>query len=271
VLRLKDLATLGNAACGLLSILFCVRGDAHLAAWAIMFGYAFDAVDGPIARALGGSNRFGAELDNLADHMTFGIAPAYCVYLAYVPTAPWLGAGLGGTYALAATLRHTRNLVYEAPTTLCWAGLPRPAAAFALLAVIHARFFDTRPGPWIGAALILGVVGVLLGKWPYVNHRGRAFQGWVRVLVTVWVGSWIATALFARAFFWDAVLICIAAYTLFSWTVLTRDERREFFDAMRAWKRTIAAGQAASRASGTPSAAAEVASPPGSGVVSPPP
>ncbi|MGH7630771.1 MAG: CDP-alcohol phosphatidyltransferase family protein, partial [Gemmatimonadales bacterium] len=141
MLHAKDLLTLGNAASGLASILLCVQGRPGWAAWAVMVGYAFDVADGAVARAMGGSNRFGAELDNLADHMTFGIAPAYCIYLAYRAETPALAVLMGGAFALAATVRHTRNLVYPVPTAGCWVGLPRPAAAFVAISFVQSRLF----------------------------------------------------------------------------------------------------------------------------------
>jgi phosphatidylserine synthase len=244
MVRAKDLATLGNAASGLAAILLCVQGRPSAAAFAILVGYMFDIADGAIARKLSGSNRFGAELDNLADHMTFGIAPAYCIYLAYRPVAPWLGVVLGGVFALAATLRHTRNLVYQVPTTLCWVGMPRPAAAFVAVAFLHSRLFETRLGPWLGVALTLGLAAAVLSTWPFVNHRGRRLQWWARGFVVAWAGSWIATGLLARAYFWDVVLGWAFGYSVASWLALTPDERRAFFVATRAWKRGIAQGAA---------------------------
>jgi len=243
VLGLKDIATLGNAASGLAAILLCVQGRPTWAAFAIMIGYAFDVSDGILARWLGGSNRFGAELDNLADHMTFGIAPAYCIYLAYQPFSPMLGILLGGGFALAATIRHTRNLAYEVPTKLCWVGMPRPAAAFVAVAFLHSRVFSTSMGPWIGVALMVGVMASILGTWPFVNHRGRPLQWWARGFVVAWITSWVATAAFAPAYFWDVVLIWTVSYAATSWLALSKDERRTFFDARRAWKQAIASGQ----------------------------
>jgi len=244
VLRAKDVVTLGNAACGLAAILFCIQGRPVWAAYTIMVGYLFDVGDGLVARALGSSNRFGAELDNLADHVTFGIAPAYCIYLAYRPTTPVLGIVLGAVYALAATLRHTRNLVYDVPTSLCWVGMPRPVSAFIAVSFVHSRLFDTRFGPSLGVATVLGLAATVLGTLPFVNHRGRRLQWWVRCIILGSAVSWIGSVLFLRAYFWDVVLFVSVGYSLISWMALSREERRGFFEAVRAWKRTMATGRA---------------------------
>lgn len=238
----KDLVTLGNAACGLAAILLCVQGRPTLAAAAIMVGYVFDVSDGLLARRMGGSNRFGAELDNLADHMTFGIAPAYCIYVAYEPISAPVGIALGGAYALAATIRHTRNLAYDVPTKLCWVGMPRPAAAFVAVAFIHSRLFQTQAGPWIGIAVVIGLLATVLGTWPFVNHRGRRLQWWARGFIVAWVAHWVSTAVFMPAYFWDVVLLWTFSYAALSWVVLSPEERRAFFDARREWKRGIVSG-----------------------------
>ena len=40
-----------------------------------------DGLDGRVARLIKGTSDFGKELDSLTDFVSFGIAPAYCVFL----------------------------------------------------------------------------------------------------------------------------------------------------------------------------------------------
>src|SRR5258707_8748777 len=85
--------TLANGACGILSIAQTGIGLAlheaedlhearhlHLAAWLILTGMVFDALDGFVARAVGKSSSYGAILDSLSDLLTFGAAPAFLVF-----------------------------------------------------------------------------------------------------------------------------------------------------------------------------------------------
>ncbi|MBG30685.1 MAG: CDP-diacylglycerol O-phosphatidyltransferase [Opitutae bacterium] len=74
------LTTIGMCA-GLTSIRFALEGDWEKAVFAILVAGAFDTVDGLSARIFGSSSRFGAELDSLADVISFGVAPAIVLYL----------------------------------------------------------------------------------------------------------------------------------------------------------------------------------------------
>ena len=81
--HLADFFTLGNAACGsagvLLAMLAMASGSAtHLLLSAAMApaAFAFDVLDGRIARWRHQSSELGRELDSLADVISFGVAPA---------------------------------------------------------------------------------------------------------------------------------------------------------------------------------------------------
>lgn len=75
--RLPDLLTTANLACGVGSILLASQGQLTLACWLVFAGAFFDVLDGLAARALGGGTPLGAQLDSLADMVTFGVAPAF--------------------------------------------------------------------------------------------------------------------------------------------------------------------------------------------------
>src|SRR5688572_24251937 len=46
------------------------------AAWMVFIGMICDVLDGRVARLTGAASTFGAELDSLADVVTFGVTPA---------------------------------------------------------------------------------------------------------------------------------------------------------------------------------------------------
>src|SRR5262245_54616709 len=88
VSALPTLVTLGNLLAGFLAISYVVdawrlpadrplrEGLGVKAAWVIFFGRLCDALDGRVARLTGAASAFGAELDSLADVVSFGVAPA---------------------------------------------------------------------------------------------------------------------------------------------------------------------------------------------------
>lgn len=91
--RLADLITIMNGVCGTLSILTSARylslsanlpGPVSETATRTLYfahllpilGFGFDALDGKVARWMGGGSMLGQEMDSLADLVSFGVAPA---------------------------------------------------------------------------------------------------------------------------------------------------------------------------------------------------
>ncbi|QUL39391.1 phosphatidylcholine/phosphatidylserine synthase [Erythrobacter sp. JK5] len=66
---------------GLTGIRFAIEGQWAFAILAVVLAGVLDGIDGRIARLLNAQSRFGAELDSLADSLSFGMAPAVILYL----------------------------------------------------------------------------------------------------------------------------------------------------------------------------------------------
>ena len=86
-LVLADLLTLGNAACGTLAIFMCLKGLDHHEPGYIWTAFALipvalllDILDGAVARWRHKSSYLGADLDSLADIVSFGVTPAVIGY-----------------------------------------------------------------------------------------------------------------------------------------------------------------------------------------------
>lgn len=92
--RLPDLLTTANLCCGVLSILLASQGQLTIACGLIFLAAVFDVFDGLAARALGGGTPLGAQLDSLADMVSFGIAPGMLVTM-WISLGPAAELGLG--------------------------------------------------------------------------------------------------------------------------------------------------------------------------------
>ncbi len=66
---------------GVSSINMSFWGEWSMAILFIALAGVFDFLDGKVARMLNVSSRFGAELDSLSDFVSFGVAPAFLMYL----------------------------------------------------------------------------------------------------------------------------------------------------------------------------------------------
>ena len=73
---LPTMVTMGNIMCGFFAILCVSSQRLEIAAWLIVAAMALDAFDGRLARMMKSTSMIGAQLDSMADLVTFGIAPA---------------------------------------------------------------------------------------------------------------------------------------------------------------------------------------------------
>src|SRR5438067_7342303 len=78
------------------------------AAWLIVLGGLFDALDGVMARLTKSSSEFGVELDSLADIVTFGVAPSAILYKAFFFQYPGIGLLLAALPAICGAVRLAR-------------------------------------------------------------------------------------------------------------------------------------------------------------------
>ncbi|MGB0768877.1 MAG: CDP-alcohol phosphatidyltransferase family protein, partial [Phycisphaeraceae bacterium] len=91
--------TLANVLCGFLAVFFAaLPADADFpfnwtpltfAAMAIFAGMVFDGFDGRVARLTNSTSAFGAQLDSMADMVTFGVAPAFIAIKLIDPGVPY--------------------------------------------------------------------------------------------------------------------------------------------------------------------------------------
>lgn len=72
--------TSANLLCGCLAITQIAEGNLIIASLLVLLGAFFDFFDGMSARLLNVSSPIGAELDSLADMITFGLVPAYLAF-----------------------------------------------------------------------------------------------------------------------------------------------------------------------------------------------
>lgn len=78
---LPNAVTMTALAFGVSSINMAFWGNWAMAVIFIALSGVFDFLDGKIARMLNVSSKFGAELDSLSDFVSFGVAPAFLMYL----------------------------------------------------------------------------------------------------------------------------------------------------------------------------------------------
>ena len=78
--HIPNIITLFNMLSGVLSIYAAMRGYLDLAAYLIFIAGILDFFDGFAARLLNAKSEIGAELDSLADVVSFGVAPGFILF-----------------------------------------------------------------------------------------------------------------------------------------------------------------------------------------------
>ena len=237
---LKDLFTIVNLLGGVASICFAIAGNLWWASFAVMLGYAGDVLDGPVARLTGRGNRFGTELDNIADHTAQCVAPAFVIYLAYRDFSLPLAFSMAALLVVAGSIRHARGAAAHFAFDLAWNGMPRPVAAFITIAFVNSALFSQVPGGrYVGVALVVLVALLNLVPIPFTSHHGRALQWWAKYAIIGIFLACIVFALWIRHFFFDVLLGSVCVYSLGSWLVLSPQERSDFYRAVRDWRQEL--------------------------------
>jgi CDP-diacylglycerol--serine O-phosphatidyltransferase len=136
---LPSIFTVGNLFLGIVSIILVFNDNPELAAVMVIIAMLLDGVDGSVARALNVQSEFGKELDSLSDVISFGVAPAFIIYVVAFqdlnPAAGWIVTAL---FPICGALRLARfNVISGIPGYFI--GLPIPAAGGVLctMALFH--------------------------------------------------------------------------------------------------------------------------------------
>ena len=186
---LPSFFTVLNLLCGYYAILETFRGgagDMDNAARAIGAAIVFDAIDGWIARATHTNSEFGKQFDSLADVVSFGIAPAFLAFgwgvkgvmlsgRSFVaPHVVQLGWVCSFAFVIFCAWRLARFNIGMAGGFRYFVGLPTPAAAGAIAAIVHAMWNpieDWRKSlVWVLLVLLLGFL--MASKVRYYNFKG---------------------------------------------------------------------------------------------------
>ncbi len=172
---LPSLFTTGNLFLGFWSIVRTLDGQFKEAALLVGGAVVLDMLDGRIARLTNTQSEFGAQLDSLADAVSFGVAPALLAYvwsLFLVPRAGWPAAFL---FLVCGVMRLARfNVQRQVADARFFVGLPIPAGAAQLAAIVFVS--EGPPTARWQAALMLALV-VVLAFLMVSTFRYHSFKG----------------------------------------------------------------------------------------------
>ena len=120
---------------GLSAVMFALSARFELSIAAMAAAAVLDSLDGRIARLLDATSKMGAELDSLADCVSFGVAPALLLFIWRLEGGSRIGWVVALVFAVCAALRLARfNTLLDETEQPPYAkeffvGVPAPAAA----------------------------------------------------------------------------------------------------------------------------------------------
>ncbi|WP_166246045.1 CDP-diacylglycerol--serine O-phosphatidyltransferase [Paenibacillus turpanensis] len=137
---LPSVFTVGNLFLGIISIILVFNGNPEMAAIMVIVAMLLDGLDGRVARALNAQSEFGKELDSLSDVISFGVAPAFIMYVVSFQDLQYAAVSwiVTAIFPICGALRLARfNVIAGVPGY--FVGLPIPAAGGVLctLALFH--------------------------------------------------------------------------------------------------------------------------------------
>ena len=174
-----NLVTLLSLAAGATAIRIAIEGRVELAVGLIVIAAVLDAMDGRLARAFNAQSRFGAELDSLADFVSFGVAPALVLYFWALKALGAIGWIVALVFAVAAGLRLARfNAMLDEPRPKWqsdfFTGVPAPAGALLVMLPIYLGFAglaSIQELAWLIGGYTVVIAGLLVSTLPTYSGK----------------------------------------------------------------------------------------------------
>ena len=207
-----NMLTILGLCAGMSSIRYAMDGRFELAVILIGAAVVLDGLDGRSARMFNLTSKLGAELDSLADFLSFGVAPAILAYMWTLHDVRGVGWAVAMLFATCCALRLARfNTELEAPDRPSWTqnfftGIPAPAAAGLALTPLIASFVlgDTLTRNWLlNAVFLVFVAAMMVSRVPTFSIKKiRIEPDWVLptmllasvVIVGLVVETWLTLA-----------------------------------------------------------------------------
>lgn len=187
---------------GITAMRFAIEGQWDRVVIAIVVAAVLDGLDGRIARSLGSTSRFGAELDSLSDFVCFGVAPAIAVYMWSLQDIGGLGWALSLLFAVCCGLRLARfNVALDSKDSMppwtrdYFVGVPAPAGGgLAIMPLIFGLQFEHAffASPWLNGVMLALAAGLMVSRLPTFAFKRVKVPGRHVVPVLLAVGAFVA-------------------------------------------------------------------------------
>lgn len=203
---------------GVTAIRFGLHEQWPVAVAFVISAMILDMLDGRAARMLGADSRFGAQLDSLADLVSFGVAPGVIMYmwsLSKMGNAGWIAALIFCACAAIRLARFNVESVRDEGATKgnpYFTGLPTPAAACMMLLPLLISFQWNDPlvrQPWVSGIFIAITSVLMVSRLPTPSIKYMKLQRQHRVLAAI---AFAALAALLIAWPWATMTVGLLIY-----------------------------------------------------------
>ena len=203
---------------GLTSIRYAISEQWKLAALLIIIAAVLDFFDGWFAKKLRGGSHFGAELDNLSDIISFGVAPSVLIYYWSLNSFNSMGWGITLFFVMCAALRLARFTtdIYLSNQPInkskYFVGVPSPAAAFLILFTLFAYFqfnLEFLKNSYLNSLILLVTGLMMISKIPTISLKNLPINNNYRTWLILGIAI-ISIGLLSNI--WLTLIIAIVIY-----------------------------------------------------------
>ncbi|MGZ5263247.1 MAG: CDP-alcohol phosphatidyltransferase family protein [Kaistella sp.] len=173
--NLANAFTLANLFSGSIGVIQLLAGNYHITAICIIVSLILDFFDGFIARAMKSDSNLGAQLDSLADMVSFGLLPGLVIYKALEPVGnQFLGMQVPFDikyFALFITLFSCLRLAIfnlDDEQTYYFKGLNTPSNTILIFGLYYA-FLETQSFSFLFENSLLLILFSILSSWLLIS------------------------------------------------------------------------------------------------------
>ncbi len=191
-----------NLASGFTAILI---NDPLFSPLIILLGGFFDLLDGAVARKINASSEFGAELDSLADLISFGVAPAYLYYHHILQAQNQIAAIIVSTILVVFAGLRLAKFNIDTGQKSNFIGLPTPATglffAFLVYEQYSKSFLDFNQMQYIWLSLPVIFAFLMISPFHFLamkkgeNKRKKTLQIITAIIFIISIIMWLTTGM----------------------------------------------------------------------------
>lgn len=216
--QIPNLITLGNLCFGLAGLYFAFGGEFITASYCIWIAAVLDFLDGFAARLLNVQSPIGAQLDSLADVITFGVLPAFLCFHMINSLSGENYLAISGLIIAPLSAYRLAKFNVDTTQTNTFSGLPTPACAFFVSGIPFIIAGDGILSGLLSNPISIAIIAVLLALLLVLPIRLMAFK----FKNTSFKDNWLTYLFIASAitlfviFSYSAIPMVVVLYILLS-------------------------------------------------------